>query len=161
MTLCSPVAPKKSNKKLPTDSAIFLRDSSSALSKENIPQGRAGAVACGIFDEDRDELVHRKVATSGKTSSPCSDLPAGKAKVQKLDGSTYRPFGSHSRSSSEAGSVCSDTLFCKVGPGKPVCGDPVKNSECGVSCDRCESWFHAACRAFQSQPMMPLQNIKY
>ena len=68
-------------------------------------------------------------------------------KIHKLDGSAYKPFGSRSRSSSDAGS---DTAFCKGGPGK-VCGEPVRSSDHGVLCDRCDHWYHADCQEIPKQ----------
>ena len=73
-----------------------------------------------------------ELKSSGKNPSPVIDFQPGRARVQKLDENAYKPWGSRSRSSSDAGS---DTSFCKGGPGKAVCGDPVRHSNCGVSCD--------------------------
>ena len=51
-------------------------------------------------------------------------LGRSEKKIQKLDGNAYKPFGSRSRSSSDAGS---DTTYCRGGPGN-VCGEPVRES---------------------------------
>ena len=139
--LRSPVALRRTARKQTTD-AVPSRDSELVALSEKSPQERRKAT--GIFDEEKRELESGVGSlSSGKTSSPPSDLPAGRTKVQKLDGSVYRPWGTRSRSSSEAGS---DTSFCRGGPGRAVCGEPVKSTESGVSCDRCEKWFHASCQ---------------
>ena len=44
-------------------------------------------------------------------------------KIHKLDVNAYEPWASSSRSSSDAGR---DTAFCKGGPGKAICGEPVQ-----------------------------------
>ena len=81
--------------------------------------------------------------TGENISSQQNEATTGRTKVHKLDGNAYKPWGSRSRASSDAGS---DTSFCLGGPGKSVCGEPVRSSEYGVSCDKCETWFHASCQ---------------
>ena len=61
-----------------------------------------------------------------------------RSRVQRLDGNVSL----RSLASSDAGS---DAAVCRGGPGK-TCGEPVRNSECGVSCDKCEKWFHVSCQ---------------
>ena len=76
-------------------------------------------------------------------SAPVTPVPGrSEKKIQKLDGNAYKPFGSRSRSSSDAGS---DTAYCRGGPGI-VCGEPVRDSDHGVQCDKCENWFHSVCQ---------------
>ena len=65
--------------------------------------------------------------------------------IGKLDESVYRVFGqqagsvsSLSRSSSDTGS---EGAICHGGPNKN-CGNPVKEGEAGVQCDKCHDWFH-------------------
>ena len=79
------------------------------------------------------------------------------AKVRKLDGNAYKPFGSRSRSSSDAGS---DTAFCRGGSGKANCGEPVRSSDHGVSCDMCENWFHASCQEIPAPAYEALVSFK-
>ena len=40
----------------------------------------------------------------------------------------------------------SEASICKGGPGKPTCGEHVGDSNDGVQCGKCESWFHVACQ---------------
>ena len=46
----------------------------------------------------------------------------------------------------EGSDVGSVSGFCQGGPAKTVCGKPVRKSDSGVSCDKCDSWFHARCQ---------------
>ena len=141
-TLRSPVGRRRTGKKQSSEDAVS-RDSGpmSLGSKAEAPNG---SERTGIFDSEKDELEDCVVSVSGDlATSPPRDHPAGRTKVQKLDDSAYRPWEARSRSSSEAGS---DTSFCKGGPGKAVCGEPVRNSESGVSCDKCDKWYHASCQ---------------
>ena len=110
-TLRSPIASKRTSR---ADVSVFSCNPEVALSSLKTLSG------------------HRKGALSGgKNSGPPSDQPVavGRPRVQKLDENVYKPFGCRSRSSSDAGS---DTSYCKGGPGKPVCGERVRNSDSGV-----------------------------
>ena len=49
--------------------------------------------------------------------------------------------------------------ICKGGPGKP-CGEPVRHSECGVACDKCEHWFHASCQGILKPAFEALSKYK-
>ena len=87
------------------------------------------------------------VVTSNSAGKGSAISVRDEKKIHKLDGSTYKPFGTRSRSSSDAGSY---TAFCKEGTGK-VCGEPVRSSDHGVLCDRCDHWYHADCQEIPKQ----------
>ena len=156
-TLRSPIALRRSSKKTSADcdGTIFLRDSSEVASSECRKDRRQGA---GIFTEENLVGVNaREQKSTGKNSSPLIDHQAGRTRVQKLDENAYKPWGSRSRSSSDAGS---DTSFCKGGPGKAVCGDPFRHSDSGVSCDRCDKWFHSSCQGIPKPAYDALSKYK-
>ena len=83
---------------------------------------------------------------------------AGKGRqVRRLGDDVYGPWGgssSVSRSSSDTGS---ETATCKGGPGKRVCGQPVKDGERGVSCDICRCWYHSVCQAVSRNTFKSLE----
>ena len=81
--------------------------------------------------------------------------------VGKLDESVYKLFGrgsvsSMSRSSSDTGS---EGLICNGGPGK-ICGNPVKEGEVGVLCDKCHEWFHASCQGIPKPAVKALDKYE-
>lgn len=79
---------------------------------------------------------------------PVSVSQASRKTVSKLDDDASKPWDgcTLSRSFSDSGSSGSETVFCKGGPGKVSCGDPVLEGEMGVRCDGCSSWYHASCQ---------------
>ena len=88
------------------------------------------------------------------------DQAATKA-VGKLDESVLKVFGqgsvsSISRSSSDTGS---EGAVCSRGPNKKVCGNPVKEEDLGVHCDRCHEWFHAACQGIPKTAIQALERF--
>ena len=89
--------------------------------------------------ETNSSSVEKPVAETGE-----SITGIGRSKpIHKLDDHAFKPFGPRSRASSEAGS---DASFCRGGPKKVVCGEPVRNSDDGVLCDKCDHWFHISCQ---------------
>ena len=130
----SPVLTRRTSRKPSADSGVVSRDQETLNSETNLGgQGPSGDNSAG----DNSDGVF-----SDNGPSPCEVLATqGRSKIQKLDGNVYKPWGSRSRPSS----VGSDASFCKGGPGK-TCGEPVRSSENGVSCDKCEKWFHASCQ---------------
>ena len=91
------------------------------------------------------------------------DEPVSKT-IGKLDESAYKLFGqgpssvgSVSRSSSDTGS---EGAICNGGPGKNNCGNPVKDGEAGVLCDRCHEWFHAACQEIPKAAIKALDKFE-
>ena len=129
----------------------------------------------GPFSQGRDEKLDGKQAmqTEKQAEKPKSGLEVATADqvskgisavrgkddktVHKLGDSAYKPWGSRSRSSSEAGS---DTAFCNGGPGKVKCGDPVRDSDQGVQCEKCELWFHAGCQQIPKAAYEALVSFK-
>ena len=92
------------------------------------------------------EKLARDAASALLSGSASQGGLAGRSdpKVKKLDPNAYKPFGTRSRSSSiDAGE---DTVFCKGGPGKQTCGEPVTNTDKGVECELCQNWYHAGCQ---------------
>ena len=84
--------------------------------------------------------------------------------IGKLDESVYKIFGhgsgsvsSLSRSSSDTGS---EGLICNGGPGKKNCGNPVKDGEAGVLCDRCHEWSHAACQGIPKAALKAMEKFE-
>ena len=126
-TLRSPPQTRRSARNTPTDK--LAGDAASSLFSES--QGRV----------DRDG---RGVVLDAKTSQEATAGPGRDDKrIHKLDDNVYKPWGARSRSSSDAGS---DTAFCNGGPGKEVCGEPVRHSDLGVQCEKCDLWFHTSCQ---------------
>ena len=104
---------------------------------------KSGGVGVGGLEANGDNKKSTEIS-----STQGMDQAASKV-VGKLDDSVYKPFGqgsqsgsisSLSRSSSDTGS---EGAVCSGGPHKKVCGNPVKEGEAGVLCDRCLEWFHA------------------
>lgn len=102
------------------------------------PASDSGAAPASAIPHDNDGAFNNFCVAPGDVDGISAQ---GRTKVQKLDDTAYKPFGSRSRASS----VGSDASFCKGGPDK-ACGEPVRSNECGVSCDMCERWFHASCQ---------------
>ena len=80
--------------------------------------------------------------------------------IGKLDESMYRMFeqesvSSLSRSSSDTSST---EAVCSGGQGKP-CGNPVKEGEAGVLCDKCHDWFHASCQGIPKAAIKALERF--
>lgn len=103
--------------------------------------------------------VSKDASGGGKLLDHSKEQPVGssRAGVQRLDGNAYKPWGARSRSSSDAGS---DASFCVGGPGRANCGEPVRSSEYGVSCDKCDRWFHASCQAIPKPAYEALTKFK-
>ena len=40
-----------------------------------------------------------------------------------------------------------------------MCGNPVKEGEAGVLCDRCFEWFHATCQGISKQAIKALERF--
>ena len=91
------------------------------------------------------EVVERGCDGGGKE---VSELQKGRRASRKLDENAFKPWGgcAMSRSSSDTGSSGNETFFCKGGPGRESCGDPVLDGEMGMRCDWCLAWFHASCQ---------------
>ena len=93
-----------------------------------------------------------------KSSDLTGESPLGSNKpVNKLDDQAFRTFGPRSRASSKAGS---DASFCTGGPSKPACGEPVRNSDDGVQCEKCELWSHFTCQAIPKPTYEALKRYK-
>ena len=139
-TIRSPLPLRRSARKPSADRSELARDAASSLLRDGDAEATSGILVV-------DDKVKQNVSPGGgdKASNQDPTLVSGREerKVQKLDGKAYKPWGARSRSSSDAGS---DTAFCKGGPGKEVCGEPVRSSDNGVLCDRCDHWFHASCQ---------------
>ena len=128
--LRSPLQLRSSARKTPTNE-LARGAESSLLKKGSGPQEKDGVVDGGATSND--DSVARQAGPEGRDER----------KIHKLDVNAYKPWGSRSRSPSDAGS---DTAFCKGGPGKETCGEPVRNADQGVLCDKCGAWFHAGCQ---------------
>ena len=78
---------------------------------------------------------------------------------RKLDDNALKPWGGGtlSRSSSDTSSSGSETYFCKGGPGKKSCGDPVLDGEMGVRCDGCLAWYHSVCQAITKEALQAIE----
>ena len=163
--LRSPVSLRRSARTASVASAavgIFTRDSeegedlSESGSKEGMSDGSGGAG--GIPGVNIIAApVSKDTSTGGRIVDLSQEQPAGKAVVHKLDGNVYKPWGARSRSSSDAGS---DASFCAGGPGRANCGEPVRSSEYGVSCDKCDRWFHASCQDIPKPAYEALSKFK-
>ena len=140
-TIRSPVPLRRSVRKSSADRSDLARDAASSLLRDTDTETETGGEWLVVGNKAKEN-----VSPGGdKAASQDPALLSGRdeRKVQKLDGKAYKPWGTRSRSSSDAGS---DTAFCKGGPGKEVCGEPVRSSDNGILCDRCDQWFHASCQ---------------
>ena len=110
--------------------------------------------ALGVSCEESKEVQGETMVKGDKrVEKEFSASQKGRKVTRRLDVNAFKPWGgcSVSRSSSDTGSNSSEnqneTFFCKGGPGKESCGDPVLDGEMGVRCDSCMAWFHATCQA--------------
>ena len=131
----SPLPPRRSARITSAETSELARDAASAL------------LGDPSLQDCRDVSGKGGSGVSGKNPAAASGQGKEEKKIQKLDGNAYKPFGSRSRSSSDAGS---DTAFCKGGLGK-VCGEPVRSTDNGVLCDSCDRWFHSDCQGIPKQ----------
>ena len=162
----SPVSLRRSGRKASvpsTNVGIFSRDSDEgeevageSVPKECVSDGSGSADGVPVVNVI-SASVSKDASSGGKLVDHSKEQPAGRAAVQKLDGNAYKPWGARSRSSSDAGS---DTSFCVGGPGRLNCGEPVRSSEYGVSCDKCDKWFHASCQAIPKPAYEALTKYK-
>ena len=149
------------HKKQPSEKQSTQGDaakSSSAVSNKEKAQVSHERRGCeyekspGVLQENARGAVNSDCCT---VESECGggdeQVPASqksKKTSRKLDDNAFKPWGgcALSRSSSDTGSSGSETFFCKGGPGKESCGDPVLEGEMGVRCDGCLAWYHAGCQ---------------
>ena len=170
--LRSPVSLRRSGRRasIPSQSTnvgIFSRDSDDeeevageSVQKECARDGNGSAdsvPAVNVISASVSKDTSSRGKQVGHSNSDSKEQTAGRAAVQKLDGNAYKPWGARSRSSSDAGS---DTSFCVGGPGRLNCGEPVRSSEYGVSCDKCDKWFHASCQAISKPAYEALTKYK-
>ena len=66
--------------------------------------------------------------------------------VKRLGDHVFTIWGGRSRSPSEDGQEI-ETNICRGGPGKVHCGDPVRDGENGIRCDKCLTWYHSTCQS--------------
>ena len=119
--------------------------------KQGQSKRKEGGLEGSIFQLSDDDSGTEEVTIQmpqllsvGKSQNPTGESSAARAKpIHKLDDQAFKPFGPRSRASSDAGS---DAAFCRGGPNKPACGEPVRHSDDGVSCDKCDQWFHIDCQ---------------
>ena len=128
--LRSPLQLQRSARKTPTND--FARDAESSLLKKGSGPQEKDCVVDGGATSNNDSVA-RQAGREGRDER----------KIHKFDVNAYKPWGSRSRSPSDAGS---DTAFRKGGPGKETCGNSVRNADQGVLCDKCDAWFHAGCQ---------------
>lgn len=160
----SPVSTRRTGNKPPElvpQTGIFSRESSEEKEVPSTSSGSSGRSQIGAvrgnIPVDVRDAVSKVVGSGGKFLEPPKEVTAGRAGIQKLGDGAYKPFGPRSRSSSDAGS---DTAFCDGGPGKSTCGEPVRHSDNGVSCDKCEKWFHTSCQAIPKPAFDALVKFK-
>ena len=147
MMMRSPIATRKSSRKQSSDSNVFGRDETAESQRK---QTEPVAGSC---------TSTQPTGSHGDVTSPPGDVVTGptsgqgRVRVQRLEERAYKPFGSRSRASSIAASDAGSEAalcICKGGPGK-VCGEPVRNNDLGVQCDKCDKWYHTSCQGI-SQP---------
>ena len=135
--------------------------------EENVSQG-ASENSDGVQKPLKEAEAEGKPETADRDDTAVNDSPSGspgtKAQaVGKLRDSAYRPFGCvASTSSSITGSSDSgsESAYCRGGPGKPRCGNPVKYGDKGVKCDHCGLWFHALCQKLGEGALKALDEYK-
>ena len=66
--------------------------------------------------------------------------------VKKLDDHIFTIWGGRSHTPSEDGHG-NESNVCRGGPGKVHCGDPVRDGDNGIRCDKCLTWYHSACQS--------------
>ena len=168
----SPVLSRKKPAALPTPAARFenreerrppILSQSSTSKNDKPPRGGIGggrdAAPESEAVEDVDDFQGGNSAGEGTGMEKVASKPIG-----KLDDSVYRMFGhagsgsvsSLSRSSSDTGS---EGAICSGGPNK-VCGNPVKDGDAGVGCDKCHEWFHTACQGIPKPAVKALEKFE-
>ena len=157
------VATRRTSQNESSDTVVSRDDETQDVGLGKDRRGDRDSVAADDNSKgDSDTLSGASIILDGIASAGCAgpedQASRGKGKVQKLDGNAYKPFGSRSRASS-VGSDASISSFCKGGPGKP-CGEPVRHSERGVACDKCEHWFHASCQGILKPAFEALAKYK-
>ena len=153
----------RSNSKL-EDVQILQRDSNTAGDVFLAPKGGQGQRKHGVSAPSESS---RELGVSGGDNNLSGSVSASTEKspnvasngkpILKLDDEAFKPFGSRSRACSEAGS---DASFCRGGPGKASCGEPVRHSDDGVQCEKCEHWFHIACQEVPKAAYEALKKYK-
>ena len=98
-----------------------------------------GKAKSGVCDAENttvsEETGNKPAQTEGMTGA-----------VKRLDDNVFAIFGGRSRTPSLGSEGPPELTVCKGGPGKPRCGDAVKDGENGIRCDRCFVWYHSACQ---------------
>ena len=119
-------------------------------------QAVGGAAGPSVGSADRGESGGGRQAPPGGGDGDDDEGEGVVKQVGRLDDGKYQPWGgpSLSRSSSD---TSSDAAVCKGGPGKTVCGEPVKDGEDGVECEICHYWFHRCCQAMSKANYKALQ----
>ena len=51
-------------------------------------------------------------------------------------------------------------VICKGGPSKKSSGNPVRDEDAGVRCDKCHGWFHAACQGIPKPAVKALEKYE-
>ena len=139
-TLRSPVLPRRLARIMSAETSDLVQDAAFTLLCNSCSQAHGE----GDVGAENADLGVNTSSSAGKTSGTSG---RDEKKILTLDGSAYKPFGSRSRLSSDAGN---DTAFCKGGPRK-VCGEPVRSSDHGALCERCDHWYHADCQQIPKQ----------
>ena len=80
--------------------------------------------------------------------------------VGRLDDSVFQLFGPSSRHNSEDGSSTDKEALCVGGPGKKTCNEQVKDGQQAVQCDKCLSWYHAACQKVTKPALSALRKFE-
>ena len=112
-------------------------------------KARKSVDLCATTGNKASEETVSTVSEVGNEDVECNEETPT---VGKLDKDAYKPWGTCSRSSSDAGSEGTSVsgrgpAICNGGPGNMTCGTPVTDTDLGVQCDLCRDWFHTNCQS--------------
>ena len=160
----SPVESGRSTRKKTENARSSQQRSNTPGDDFQAPKVGQGQRAKSVSARESDtEVTVDNSATPGPLLASADKSPnfTGDGKtVHKLDDGVFKPFGSRSRASSQCSEAGSDASFCKGGPGKLTCGEPVRHTDDGVQCEKCELWFHITCQEIPKKAYEALKKYK-
>ena len=93
-----------------------------------------------------DSKVLESVSSRKKRPTSSTVTEGMDTGIGKLADHVFNVWGGRSRTPSvDEVDAEPDKEKCRGGPGKPQCGEPVRDGENGIECDKCHFWYHGAC----------------
>ena len=128
----------------PASNAVSSVSGSADRENKN-PNGGNPVIGDGGGEDDCAFKLNSKTSDSEtRLTSSAEGMDTG---VRKLAEHVFDIWGGRSRTPSMDGVDSEpDKEKCRGGPGKPQCGELVRDGENGIRCDKCHFWYHAACQ---------------